>query len=98
MDNEKSNVCESPIERDTLLITDAESGVKRRVLNLLLEFSMQQFHNEIIASPDDGGLLGARHADKNDVTISDTMLLYLEPPQLRPMVYHHKNDVWLFHL
>ena len=51
---------------------------------------MQQFHNGIIASPDDGGLLGARHADTNDVIISDTMLCYLEPPQLFPMTYHQK--------
>ena len=43
------NVCESPIARDTLLITDAESRVKRIVPTLLLEFSMQQFHNELIA-------------------------------------------------
>ena len=32
-----SNVCESPIECDTLLITDTEYRVKQRVLNLLLE-------------------------------------------------------------
>ena len=31
-----SNMCESPIARDTLLITDAESGVKWRVTKLLL--------------------------------------------------------------
>ena len=85
-----SNVRESPIARDTLLIKDAESRVKRRVPKLLLECSMQQFHNEIIASPDDGCLLGARHADKNYVIISDTMLRYLAPPQLCPMKYHHK--------
>ena len=35
-----SNVRESPISRDTLLITDVESGVKRRVPKLLLECSM----------------------------------------------------------
>ena len=34
----KSNVREYPISRDTLLITDAESGVKRRVAKILLEF------------------------------------------------------------
>ena len=73
---------ESPIDRDTLLITYAESEVKWRVPKLLLECSMQQLHNEIIASPDDGGLLGSRHADKNDVIISDTMLRSLAPPQL----------------
>ena len=52
-----SNVRESPISRDTLLITDAESRVKGRVPKLLLEYSMQQLHTELIASPDDGGLL-----------------------------------------
>ena len=51
-----SNVRESPITRDTLLITDAESGVKWRVTKLLLECFMKKLHNDIIASPDDGGL------------------------------------------
>ena len=82
---------EYPIARDTLLIKDEESLVKRRVPKLLLECSMRQFHNELIASPDDGGLLGARHFDTNDVIISDTMLRYLVPPQLHAMTYHHKR-------
>ena len=51
---------------------------------------MQQLHNELIASPDDGGLLGSRHAEKNDVIISDTMLRSLAPTQLRPMTDNHK--------
>ena len=85
-----SNVCESPISRDTLIITYAESIVKRRVPKLLLECSMRQLHNEIIASPDDGGLLGARHANINDVIISDTMLRSLSPPLLHPMADNHK--------
>ena len=55
---------ESPITRDTLLINDAESGVKRRVPKLLTEFSMRQLHNDLISSPADEGVLGARHADK----------------------------------
>ena len=81
---------ESPIACDTLLITDVESRVKRRVPKLLLECSMQQLHNELIASPDDGGLLGSRHANTNDVIISDTMLCSLAPPQLSPMTDHLK--------
>ena len=44
-----SNVCEYPIARDTLIVTDAESGVKRRVPKLLLECSMQQLNNDLIA-------------------------------------------------
>ena len=84
-----SNVCESPIARDTSLITSAEYGVKRRVPKLLLECSMRQLHNELIASPDYGNLLGARHADTNDVIISDTMIRSLAPTQLCPMTHHH---------
>ena len=76
---------QSPTNRDTLLITDADSKVKRRVPKRLLECSMRQLHNELVASPDDGGLVGARHAITNDVIISDTMLRSLAPPKLRPM-------------
>ena len=85
-----SNVRESPISRDILLITDAEYGVKRKVPKILLEFSMRQLHNELINSPYDEGLLEARHANKNDVIISDTMLSSLVPPQVCPTTYHHK--------
>ena len=85
-----SNVRQSPITRDTLLIADADTKVKRRVPKLLLECSMRQLHNELIASPDDEGLFGARHAITNDVIISDTMLRSLAPPQLRPMTDNHK--------
>ena len=85
-----SNVCESPIARDTLLITDAESGAKRRVPKLLLKCSMQQLHNDRIASQDYGGLIVAIHANTNDVIISDIMLCSLEPPQLRPITDHQK--------
>ena len=85
-----SNVRESPITRDTLLIADADTKVKRRVPKLLLECSMQQLNNELIASPDDGGLVGARHAIANDVIISDTMIRSLAPPQLHPMTDNQK--------
>ena len=51
---------------------------------------MRQLHNDLITSPYYGVLLGARHADTNDVIISDTMLRSLAPPQLRPMTNHHK--------
>ena len=51
---------------------------------------MRQLQNELIASPDDGGLLGARHAETNDVIISDTMLFSLASPQLRPMTNNPK--------
>ena len=51
---------------------------------------MRQLHNELISSLDDGSLLGSRHAEINDVIISDTMLRYLAPPQLSRMADNHK--------
>ena len=51
---------------------------------------MRQLHNDLIASPDDGGLVGSRHAITNDVIISDIILHSLAPPQLRPMTDNHK--------
>ena len=51
---------------------------------------MQQLHNDLIALPDDGALLGAIHTDINDVIISDTMFCSLAYPQLRPMSDHQK--------
>ena len=68
----------------------AEYGVKRRVIKILLECSMKQLQNDLISSPDDGGLLVSRHADTNDMVISDTIIRSLAPPQLRPMTDHQK--------
>ena len=51
-----SNVRESPISCDTLLITDSEFGVKQRVSKLLLECSMRQLHNDLIDSPEYKGI------------------------------------------
>ena len=85
-----SNVRQSPITCNTLLIADVDTKVKRSLPKLLLECSMRQLHYELIASPYDGGLLGARHAKTNDVIISDTMLRSLAPPQLRPITDNHK--------
>ena len=51
---------------------------------------MRQLYNDLIASPDDGGLIGARRTNTNDVIISETILRSLSPPQLRPIKDHHK--------
>ena len=85
-----SHLRETPISRDTLLITNVESGVKQIVLKLLLECSKQHLHNKFIASPDYGGLLGSRHADTNYVIISNTMLRFLAALQLPPMKDNQK--------
>ena len=51
---------------------------------------MRQLHNELIASPDDGGLVEDRHAITNDLIIRDTMLRSLVTPQLHPRTYNQK--------
>ena len=81
---------ESQIARDNLLVKDAESRVEWRVPKLLLECSMRKLQSELIASPYDEGLLGARHDNTNDVIISDTILRSLASPQLRPMTDNQK--------
>ena len=86
-----SNVREYPIACDTLLITDAEYGVTRRVPKPVLQCCMKQLNNDIITRPDDGVLLGSKHANTNDLIISDTMLRSLAPPQLHPMTYNQKR-------
>ena len=85
-----SNLRQSPITRDTLIFVDADTKVKLRVPKFLLECSMRQLHDKLIASPDDGGLVGSRYAITNDVITSDTMLRSLAPPQLHPMTDNHK--------
>ena len=51
---------------------------------------MRQFHNKLIASPDDGSLIGSRHANTNYVVFSDTMIRYLAPPKLCSITDNHK--------
>jgi hypothetical protein len=86
-----SNVCQSPIVNDTLLIRNTETGDKQRVPKLLLECSMRQLHNELLAPPNDGGLVaGARDVLTKEAVISDTMLRSIAPPQLRQMSDRHK--------
>ena len=85
-----SKMHESRISHDNLLITDTKSRVKKRVQKILLECSVRQFHNELVDSPDDGGLLGDIHAHKNYVIFSDKMICSSAPPQLSPMTDNHK--------
>ena len=49
---------------------------------------MRKFHNELITSQDDGGLLLARHVNTNDVRISGRIINSSAPPQLFPVTDH----------
>ncbi len=56
-----SNVRESPIARDSLLIDEDGEGIKTRVPKLLLECSVRELHNELISAVAEGGLEEARN-------------------------------------
>jgi hypothetical protein len=84
------NVIDSPIARDRLLITDPETGLKKRTGKLLLEISVRELHNALLEPSKKGGLACA-WTFIGDVLISDTALRYLLPPQLRPMTERHKQ-------
>ena len=87
-------VVQSPIANDTLFVLNEETGKKERVGKLLLEISVRELHNNLIALPVDaggpgGGLAEARD-DAGKIIISDTALRYLLPPQLKAMTERHK--------
>ena len=90
MDNEKFKCASVSNNPYTLLIAGADTRVKRRLPKLLLKCSTRQLHNELLTSSDDEGSLGGRHAETNDVIISETMLRSIAPPQLRPMTDNPK--------
>jgi hypothetical protein len=57
---------------------------------LLLEISVRELHNDLLDTPENGGLAEARDESGN-VLISDTALRYLLPPQLKRMSASHKQ-------
>jgi hypothetical protein len=83
-------VVQSPITSDTLLLPDRETGLTICVPKLLLEISIRELHNDLIAPPKSGGLAEARDAEGH-VIISDSVLRCLLPPQLRKMTERHKQ-------
>ena len=85
------HVIDSPISNDCLWIKDPEAPEgRRRVGKLLLEISVRELHNDLLDTPENGGLAEARDESGN-ILISDTALRYLLPPQLRRMTASHKQ-------
>jgi len=85
------HVIDSPITNDCLWIKDPEAPEgRRRVGKLLLEISVRELHNDLLDTPENGGLAEARD-ESGDVLISDMALGYLLPPQLRRMTASHKQ-------
>jgi hypothetical protein len=66
-------VIQSPITIDTLLLPGRETGVVMCVPKLLIEISIRELHNDLIESPESGGLAKARDAEGR-VIISDSVL------------------------
>jgi hypothetical protein len=85
------HVIDSPIAKDCLWIKDPEAPEgRKRVGKLLLEISVRELHNDLVDTPENGGLAEARDESGN-VLISDTALRYLLPPQLKRMSASHKQ-------
>jgi hypothetical protein len=85
------HVIDSPIAKDCLWIKDPEAPEgRKRVGKLLLEISVRELHNDLVDTPENGGLAEARDKSGN-VLISDTALRYLLPPQLKRMSASHKQ-------
>jgi hypothetical protein len=83
------HVINSPIAKDTLLVTNAQ-GVKERVSKLLLEIPIRDLHNDLILPPREGDLADAQDSSGN-VSISDTSLRRLLPKQLQVASESHKQ-------
>ena len=82
------HVVPSPIAKDCLKIKIAGSKETLSTPKLLLQIPIRELHNDMIKSPDDGGLPEAFDANGN-VIISDTTLRKLMPPQIKKMSHRH---------
>ena len=86
---QNSNVRESPIVGDTLLIDKHGNGVRTCVTSLLLECYVGKLHNELISPASEGGLEEAKYCVTGEVVISDTMLRNIMLRQIRHMQERH---------
>jgi hypothetical protein len=82
------SVVPSPLSKDTLLVSNPDTGRKERVGKLLLEIPVRELHNDLL--DERRGLKEARN-EKGEVLISDTALRYLLPKQIRKMTASHKQ-------
>ena len=83
-----SNLCESLIIRDTLLINEQVKDDQTRAPKLLLNCYMQELHNELIVPVSGGGLEEAKYHVTGELIISNTILRNIIP---RRMQEHHEN-------
>ena len=77
-------VVQSPIANDCLKVPIDGPSELQLVPKLLLQVSVQELHNIMVIPPEEGGLNEARYAD-NNIIISDSTLLSINPPQLNNM-------------
>ena len=80
-----SNLCESLIIRDTLLINEQVKDDQTRAPKLLLNCYMQELHNELIVPVSGGGLEEAKYHVTGELIISDTILRHIVPGLIRRM-------------
>ena len=67
-----------------------KDGTREKIPKLLITISIRQLHNDMLESPLNGGLAGAKNVN-GEVIISDTALRDNLPFNLRPIQERHKQ-------
>ena len=80
---------QSPITNDCLKVYIDDHYETQLVPGLLLKLSVQELHNIMLSTPEEGGLNGAIDAD-NNIIIIDSMLQSMIPPQIKKMPVRYK--------
>ena len=86
-----SNVFESSIVCNALLIDQYRNCYRTRVTKLLLEFSVWELHYELIAPASEEGLEDAKNCVTGEFVIRDTTLRNIIPGNIRLMQEHHEQ-------
>ena len=77
------DVMNSPLYGD-MLWRKKEDGTREKIHKLLITISIRQLHNDMLESPQNGGLAGAKNVN-GEVIISDTTLRDNLPFNLQPI-------------
>ena len=80
---------QSPISNDCFKVSLDGHYESKLVSKLLLQVSVQEFHNGMVSNPGEGGHKEARDAE-NNIIISDSTLRSIIPPQLKRMFARYK--------
>ena len=89
MDNTSFQVVQSPLFNDCLKVMFDDQTELQLVRKMLLQVSVRELHNSLVSDPNDDGIKDDRDEDDN-ITISDSTLRSLLPPQLKQISESYK--------